>query len=310
MDKVDLISVIVPIYNVEESLERCLESIQKQTYNNLEIILVDDGSPDKCGSICDFYQKKDNRIRVIHKKNGGLSDARNAGLEIAKGQYIGFIDSDDYIEPEMYELLFKAIKKESATIACCGIIREFENGTASIIRTPSYYKVYSNIQAIKECLYQNEIGISVWCKLYSRKVFDDIRFPVGETNEDAAILLETLRNGKVVHIGKALYHYMIRGTSITANFSEKKNACVYKNAIYINKHLDSTYKKISYVGKAYFAYCLLGILLTYPKNYVSEQYAMYAKEYKKVWYYIFLISGLSIKRKMRAIMLCIKLMLR
>lgn len=303
----ELISIIVPIYNVEDSLKKCIESILNQTYTNLEIILVDDGSPDKCGQICDWYKEKDARIRVVHKRNGGLSDARNVGIEIASGRYIGFVDSDDYIEPDMYSLLLHAINRESAQIACCGIIREFENGESSIIRTPHIYKTYTSVEAIKECLFQNEIGISVWCKLYKREIFDNIRFPVGETNEDAAILLETLSRGNIVHIGKPMYHYVVRENSITASFSETKNAFVYNNALNIKKYIDSNYKKISYVGKAYLAYCLLGILLMYPKKYKSMESEQYIREYKKIWYYIFVVSGLSFKRKIRSVILRIQL---
>lgn len=303
----ELISVIVPIYNVEENLERCLESILNQTYTNMEIILVDDGSPDRCGEICDIYLKKDNRVRVIHKQNGGLSDARNAGLNIAKGKYIGFVDSDDYIELEMYESLISAIQKENAMIACCGIIREYENGNQLIIRTPNKSKTYTSVQAIKQCLYQDEIGVSVWCKLFDRNIFKELRFPVGETNEDAAILLETLEKGKLVHTGKALYHYMIRDNSITATFSETKNAFIYKNAKHIQKKIDANYKTLSCTAKAYLAYCLLGILLMYPRNYSSDTYNTYVMQYKKVWPYIYLMSGLSLKRKIRATVLWIKL---
>ncbi len=118
------ISVIVPIYKVEEYLHRCIDSIINQTYTNLEIILVDDGSPDNCPMICDEYAKKDSRIRVIHKKNGGLSDARNAGLEIATGEYIGFVDSDDWIHKDMYHILYKNIIEKDADIAECSIKKE------------------------------------------------------------------------------------------------------------------------------------------------------------------------------------------
>ena len=113
------ISIIVPIYNVEKQLSTCIESILNQTFMNFELILVDDGSPDKCGEICDEYEKKDKRIKVIHKKNGGLSDARNAGLNIATGKYIGFVDSDDIIHPQMYEKLYNCINKYNSDIIQC-----------------------------------------------------------------------------------------------------------------------------------------------------------------------------------------------
>ena len=115
------ISIVVPIYNVEKYLKKCVESILNQTYKNFELILVDDGSPDRCGEICEDLKKKDLRIRVIHKENGGLSSARNAGIDVAKGEYIGFVDSDDYIEPFMYEKLVNAVVKDNCLLSVCSV---------------------------------------------------------------------------------------------------------------------------------------------------------------------------------------------
>ena len=123
----ELISIIVPVYKVEKYLEKCVKSILKQTYTNLEIILVDDGSPDKCGQLCDELAKTDDRIIVFHKENGGLSDARNYGVERANGEYIGFVDSDDYIHECMYKELYEAIKKSGTSIAECGVTRVYKN---------------------------------------------------------------------------------------------------------------------------------------------------------------------------------------
>ena len=115
-----LISVIIPVYKVELYLRECIDSVLAQTYQNLEVILVDDGSPDQCGSICEQYAEKDNRVCVIHKENGGLSDARNAGIDVAKGEYIGFVDSDDWVAPDMYECLYKASVEYNAEFVVCG----------------------------------------------------------------------------------------------------------------------------------------------------------------------------------------------
>ena len=123
-----LVSVIVPIYNVEKYLRKCVDSILNQTYKNLEIILVDDGSPDNCGNICDEYALSDSRIRIIHKKNGGLSDARNAGLDIARGNYILFVDSDDYIDETMVEKLYEALEKEKAEMSLCSFVYVNDDG--------------------------------------------------------------------------------------------------------------------------------------------------------------------------------------
>ena len=122
-----MISVIVPVYNVAAYLDRCVKSIVNQTYADLEIILVDDGSPDQCGTMCDNWAMKDKRIKVVHKENGGLSDARNAGIEVASGDYIGFVDSDDWIEPDMYQDLLEAVEREGAELAVTGINRTYDN---------------------------------------------------------------------------------------------------------------------------------------------------------------------------------------
>ena len=124
-EKNDVISVIVPIYKVEEFLDECIQSIVDQTYQNLQIILVDDGSPDRCGEMCEDWARKDKRIEVIHKKNGGLSDARNVGLAEATGEFIAFVDSDDWIEPQMYEVMMAALIAEEAELVACGIVDSY-----------------------------------------------------------------------------------------------------------------------------------------------------------------------------------------
>ena len=152
-----LLSIIVPVYNVEKYIERCIKSILNQSFTNFELILVDDGSPDNCGKICDEYKKKDSRIKVIHKKNGGLSDARNAGIERAKGEYIAFVDSDDFINKYMYEILYKNAKKWDADISICNFKMVCENDRIdediSVICEDA--KVYGRNEALNK-LYSNE----------------------------------------------------------------------------------------------------------------------------------------------------------
>lgn len=138
------ISVIVPVYKVENFLDRCVESIVGQTYENLEIILVDDGSPDNCPAMCDKWAEKDGRIKVIHKENGGVSSARNAALDIVSGDYICFVDSDDWIDPGMYEFLYKNSQKYDADISCCGIFDDYDDGTR-IMEGSYYLSVYKNV---------------------------------------------------------------------------------------------------------------------------------------------------------------------
>ena len=164
------ISVIVPVYNVEQYLERCVESIINQTYKNLEIILVDDGSTDNSGKLCDELAKKDNRIKVIHKENGGLSDARNRGIEEAAANIVGFIDSDDYIDKDMYEVLFENLKKTGANLSMCGHYDVF-NGIIPNQVENIEVKLLSPSQAIKMVMEAKILSVTAVNKLYKKDLF-------------------------------------------------------------------------------------------------------------------------------------------
>lgn len=219
----DLISVIVPVYKVEKYINKCVDSIINQTYTNLEIILVDDGSPDICGEICDDFFKKDKRIKVIHKENGGLSDARNAGIKIAKGKYITFIDSDDYIEPNYIEILYDSIIKNKTDIAISSHKVIYENGTL-LNKATGEEAVLEPKEVLKRILYDDGIDLSTWAKLYNKELFDDIEFPKGRLFEDAATTYKLIdRSNKISIISKSTYNYIIRNNSITnICFSTKK----------------------------------------------------------------------------------------
>ncbi len=202
-----MISVIVPVYNVELYLSQCIESIINQTYKDIEIILIDDGSPDNCGRICDEYAKKDSRVRVFHKENGGLSNARNYGIEKASGEYIGFVDSDDWLEPEMYETLINVAKENRADIVNCGFYYEFLKRT--VIRE-NIEKKFDNTIDLCKALLNNEIVTGVWNKLFHRSCFADIKFPDGHVSEDTATIYKFfLKTGNVISISTPLYHYRI-----------------------------------------------------------------------------------------------------
>lgn len=223
----DLISVIVPIYNVEQHLKKCLDSIYNQTYHNLEIILVDDGSPDNCGAICDEYAQKDSRIRVIHKKNGGLSDARNAGLDVMSGDYVAFVDSDDWIEPAMYETLLTNLKLYRADMAFGGVADDVEKDGKITTAKKSNYGAQPFSESSTDAMKRYFCGSwAAWDKLYKAELFDGIRYPVGEINEDEAIVLQLLdRCKRVCYTNEVFYHYMKRvgsGSITTAAFSKKK----------------------------------------------------------------------------------------
>ena len=184
----ELISIIVPVYKVEKYLEKCVKSILKQTYTNLEVILVDDGSPDICGQLCDELAKTDDRIKVFHKENGGLSDARNYGVERANGEYIGFVDSDDYIHECMYEELYKAIKRSGTSIVECGVTRVYKNTLRSHYEGEDYFLVLDREGYLKEYLENKRLYGSAWCKLIHKDLAKKIKFPTGKIYEDAFIL--------------------------------------------------------------------------------------------------------------------------
>ena len=214
------ISVIVPIYNVEKYLFKCIDSIISQTYTNLEIILVDDGSPDNCSRICDDYSLKDNRIKVIHKENGGLSDARNVGLDAATGDYVSFIDSDDYINKEFYETLVNLIIKHNADIAQCEFLKVYEEN----INNDNNYKSYndekvtilSNNEALNNLYNENYVNtVVVWNKIYKRELFKNIKYPKGKVHEDEYTTYKILFSAKkVVSTSKQMYYYLQRSSSI------------------------------------------------------------------------------------------------
>ena len=213
-----MISVIIPVYNTEKYLPRCIESVLAQTYRNLDIIIVDDGSPDNSGKICDEYAEKDSRVRVFHKENGGLSSARNFGLEKAcekNSEYIGFVDSDDWIEPEMYEQLLKALQEAGADIAICGYVRDADGKPNYKIYRPAANTVYDCQNAIKANL-EKKINNTVWNKLYKTTLFDGIEFPKGKTFEDIATFCKVLYKAeKTVTLAEPFYHWEINPDSIT-----------------------------------------------------------------------------------------------
>lgn len=219
----DKISVIIPVYNVEKYLNRCLESVIKQDYTNIEIILVNDGSKDSSGNICDEYAKKDDRIKIIHKNNGGLSEARNFGIKKATGSYITFIDSDDCVENDYISYLYNLIIKNDAQISVCAYKAKYDNGTVLTQENGKEFVLNSH-DAIEKTLYHEDFNSSTWAKMYKTSFFEDIEFPVGKLFEDVATTYKLFFKADKIAVGlKSKYNYMIRENSIlTSEFSEKK----------------------------------------------------------------------------------------
>lgn len=215
-----LVSIIVPIYKVEPYLRRCLDSIVNQTYTNLEVILVDDGSPDNCPQICDEYAVKDSRIVVIHKENGGLSDARNAGLDICKGEYISFVDSDDWVDNRYIEVLLEGITKNNADIAI-GEIKKIGTFEKPLPFGASSFITYSPIEAIKRIYTKTEASfIAAWGKLFKASIFLDLRFPLSKIHEDEYVnYIWFSKSNNIVYTDTILYYYFSRSDSITGKDS-------------------------------------------------------------------------------------------
>ena len=208
MDKPRL-SVIVPVYKVENYLRDCIDSILNQTFTDFELILVDDGSPDQCGKICDEYAALDKRVRVIHKSNGGLSDARNKGIDASKGDIIGFVDSDDKISDDMYQKMIQYMDDHQLDIVCADTY-VVKNGKETFRPRFREDKLFSRMEALREIL-TDSLDNAAWNKIYKRKVIGDIRFPMGRIYEDVATVYRFIGNSeKVGYICKPFYYYFKR----------------------------------------------------------------------------------------------------
>lgn len=219
MNQAALISVIVPVYRVEEYLEKCVDSILSQTYSNLELILVDDGSPDRSGEICDAYAKRDCRVRVIHKENGGLSSARNAGLDAARGDFVAFVDSDDWIVPDTYEAMMAAAEKYQVRLVCAGRY-DVVGSIQEIGLCPEREEVISGQLLAGRIFRWDHVDSAAVDKLYGRELFEGIRYPVGKLSEDVPVTWRiAVRAGRAALIPKPVYCYFHRPNSITTTVS-------------------------------------------------------------------------------------------
>lgn len=277
------ISVIVPVYNVEQYLDRCVSSVVQQTYQNLEIVLIDDGSPDQCPQMCDEWSKKDNRIKVVHKENGGLSSARNAGLDTASGEYIAFVDSDDYIDNQMLELMLNAAEKNSVPVVCCGRIRVTASTKAEMFTLPEE-RLFTGEEAIKEIFVGGAVEEAAWDKLYRAEILANRRFPVGEINEDIVQTINILGScGRIVHVGRALYYYCENSGSITKSGYNRNKAVVLKHLETIYSYISKNYPALIedyYYLEARYCQGLLYLLLN-DKKILDENRADYARAYSK-----------------------------
>ncbi len=242
----DLISIIVPAYNVEKYLDRCVESIVQQTYKNLEIILVDDGSPDNCPQMCDLWVEKDKRIKVIHKQNGGLSDARNAGLALAKGEYIAFVDSDDWIEKQFIEIIFSMIKSNDCSVAGCNYRKAHEKLPDAIDKECTVKKFES--QEIMPAVIDEVIKQVVWNKIYEKDLISDILFEKGKYHEDEFWTYQVFaRADKYVETDYIGYNYFQRpGSIMDERYSLKRLDAVeakIQRQVFLDKNMPEVAEK-------------------------------------------------------------------
>lgn len=274
------ISVIVPVYKVEAYLRKCLDSIAGQTYRNLEIILVDDGSPDNCGAICDEYAARDGRFIVIHKENGGLSSARNAALRVATGDYLGFVDSDDWVEPEMFEVLLSGLTEAKADISVCGRYEEYKDKQKAYAWPD--IQVMSREAALGELLKNDTLQNLVWDKLYRKELFKDIWFPEGKTFEDMAVMhLLFLRADKVVCLPNTMYHYLQRSGSIIDDISIENRLNHYRAAKDRYDLLAKDWPQYSPLMEAQCVASAIGLWTGYLRNPKSER-RKYAPEMSEI----------------------------
>lgn len=279
------ISVIVPIYKVEKYLPKCVDSLINQTYKDLQIILVDDGSPDNCPKICDEYAKKDARITVIHKANGGLSDARNAGLPCATGEYISFIDSDDYVTPNFFEILFNTMQKEKSDICECLVQKVYEDTTLSQNAETGNISTYNSTKALSLLIEDKVFHQHVWNKLYKTAVIKNILFEKGKTNEDEFWTYQVFGKAKKISlIEKPMYCYLQRSGSIMAEGYNLKRLDALEAKFQRQQYIEKNYPQISVISKLnLYDSCIFSgqAVMKYMKNPQKKQAMNIIKKYKK-----------------------------
>ena len=303
-----LVSIIVPVYRVEDYLSRCVESLIKQTYRNIEIILVDDGSPDRCPELCDWWVKKDDRIRVIHKKNGGLSDARNAGVSIAQGEFIIFVDSDDWVDDTFVESLYLGVYYTQSDICECEIIKTDKMKKMKFLKENKK----GNAQCFKpeealELLIQDSVFHQyVWNKIYKRECIEGIMFEIGRTNEDEFWTYQVFgRSDRIAKIPNRLYYYFQRNESIMGKTYNLKRLDALEAKKRRQLYIEKYYPGIAEVSKVNFLFsCLysgqmsilqmpkedseiaLSIIIGYFKEEIKHSGKLHISIKSKIWLFL------------------------
>lgn len=286
-----LLSVVVPVYNVEKYIEKCVNSIINQTYSNLEIILVDDGSTDGSGKICDLFMKKDDRIKVIHKRNAGLSSARNEGIKVANGEYIAFVDSDDYLDLHMYSNMINVMQNTKSDISICNFKRVYENDKNVLFNKSGTIKEYNDSTHLLNDLLKGKINDYAWNKVYKKNLFNNIEYPLGKNFEDIGTTYKIFaRSKKTVFIDSEYYAYLMRGNSITGSVSKKslydmitlvnERYQFLKNSSLCDKSI-LTANRVNYIYLYYLSICKFLDFNELNNEIIMNEYLFYKKHYMK-----------------------------
>ncbi len=303
--KMPLISIIVPVFNVEAYVERCIESLILQSYQNIEIIIVDDGSTDNSGKICDKYRERDSRIKVIHKQNGGLADARNTGLDKAKGEYIAFVDSDDWVAADYVNEMYKVLVLNDSDIAVCKFQKVSHNRVISH-RSNEIQKVYVREEAVKQLLYQ-KISTSVCGKLYKIDLWNGMRFPVHRLYEDVEPSYFIFNKcKKIVCVNRILYFYYLRNNSIVnQKFSIQKMDYV-ENCKNLLKAVKVDYPQFESAAISRLMWAEIHVLvhMDVPREHLSE-YMMLINDVKKFRYVVIRDRDNKLKTRFVALLSCL-----
>lgn len=304
-----LVSVIVPIYNVEPYLNRCIDSILNQTYKNLEIILVDDGSTDRCGEICDEYEKINKQVTVIHKKNGGLSSARNAGLEIARGDYIGFVDSDDYIESDMYEKLISVCLESQCDVSSILYRRVDGNGNIYNITTSSDKDEFLSAEEYLKELLLHKGDVSVCSKLFKRSVVEELKFEVNKSNEDLLFMFEVIDRIAGIQIRAEVgYNYLVRSGSITNTGFSKNIIDMVDNSIYTFDYVKEKHSRLAKEANRFLLYQHMVYMLMIPKSQMSKKNLHYSMTLQNIRKFILInLSNPHLKIEEKVILVIMSL---
>ena len=307
-----LISIVVPVYKVEKYLKKCVDSILNQSYTDIEVILVDDGSPDDCGKICDEYTEKDKRVKVIHKENGGLSDARNIGLENASGDYILFIDSDDWIHEDMVDILYRNLKANDTDMSMCMFKYVFEESEEEVFdecHCTEQVEVLSSEDILRRYYSEDRVPYVVaWNKLYKKDLFKEIRYPKGKIHEDEFTSYRLIhQSDKIAVIYSALYYYLQRAGSITGGDIKAKHWDIWQ-AYSESKAYYRSYNQHEFINlvreKEFKEIINMYSQLYLMKNDIEcqKKKKILKKRYQKMFYPMIKKSQLGLKEKVESIL--------